>query len=106
MDGANPTVAPYAKLGECMARVTAKGADADECEALMAPMVEEICRRMGDTVYGVDADSLEARVLELLAARDMTFASAESCTGGMVSQRITAIPGSSTRSGPTRCVRA
>ena len=92
MDGANPTVAPYAKLGECMARVTAKGADADECEALMAPMVEEICRRMGDTVYGVDTDSLEARVLELLAARDMTLASAESCTGAMVSQRNTAIP--------------
>ena len=95
MDGANPTVAPYAKLGECLVRVTAKAADADACETLMTPMVEEICRRMGDVVYGLDAGSLEERVLELLAAKDMTFAAAESCTGGMVAQRLTAIPGAS-----------
>ena len=95
MDGANPTVAPYAKLGECLVRVTAKGADADECETLMGPMVEEICRRMGDAVYGIDADSLEERVLELLSAGELTLAAAESCTGGMVAQRITAIPGAS-----------
>ena len=95
MDGANPTVAPYAKLGECLVRVTAKAADADACETLMTPMVEEICRRMGDVVYGLDAGSLEERVLELLAAKDMTFSAAESCTGGMVAQRLTAIPGAS-----------
>ena len=95
MDGANPTVAPYAKLGECLVRVTAKAADADACETMMTPMVEEICRRMGDVVYGLDAGSLEERVLELLAAKDMTFAAAESCTGGMVAQRLTAIPGAS-----------
>ena len=95
MDGANPTVAPYAKTGECLVRVTAKAADADECEAMMAPMVEEVCRRMGDTVYGIDSNSLEERVLELLIGRNMTFAAAESCTGGMVAQRLTAIPGAS-----------
>ena len=95
MDGGNPTVAPYAKLGECLARVTAKGSDENECESLMAPMVEEICRRIGDNVYGVDVNSLEERVLELLAEKNMTFAAAESCTGGMVAQRLTAIPGAS-----------
>ena len=61
----------------------------------MAPMVEEICRRMGDVVYGLDVDSLEERLLELLSIGDVTFAAAESCTGGMVAQRITAIPGAS-----------
>jgi len=95
MDGANPTVAPYAKLGECLARVTAKADTEAQCEALTAPVVEEICRRMGDVVYGIDSPSLEHRVLELLAEKKMTFASAESCTGGLVSQRITAIPGAS-----------
>ncbi len=95
MDGANPTVAPYAKTGECLVRVTAKAADADECEAMMAPVVEEVCRRMGDTVYGIDSNSLEERVLELLVGRNMTIAAAESCTGGMVAQRLTAIPGAS-----------
>ena len=95
MDGANPTVAPYAKLGECLVRVTAKGDTPQECDELIAPVVEEVCRRMGDTVYGIDSPDLEHRVLELLAEKNMTFASAESCTGGMVSQRITAIPGAS-----------
>ncbi|MBO6041337.1 MAG: competence/damage-inducible protein A [Oscillospiraceae bacterium] len=95
MDGANPTVAPYAKVGECLVRVTAKAAGEEECEAMMAPMIEEICRRMGDTVYGIDSDSLEARVLELLLEKGMTFAAAESCTGGLVAQRLTAIPGAS-----------
>ena len=95
MDGANPTVAPYAKLGECLVRVTAKGDTPQECDELIAPVVEEVCRRMGDTVYGIDSPDLEHRVLELLVEKNMTFASAESCTGGMVSQRITAIPGAS-----------
>ncbi len=95
MDGANPTVAPYAKLGECLARVTAKGADEAECEAMMAPMVEEICRRMGDVVYGIDSQSLEHRVLELLGEKGKTIATAESCTGGLIAQRITSVPGAS-----------
>ena len=95
MDGANPTVAPYAKLGECLVRVTAKADTPQECDEMIAPVVEEVCRRMGDTVYGIDSPDLEHRVLELLAEKGKTFASAESCTGGMVSQRITAIPGAS-----------
>ena len=95
MDGSNPTVAPYAKLGECLVRVTAKADTPQECDEMIAPVVEEVCRRMGDTVYGIDSPDLEHRVLELLAEKGKTFASAESCTGGMVSQRITAIPGAS-----------
>lgn len=95
MDGANPTVAPYAKLGECLARVTAKADTEAECEALTAPVVEEICRRMGDVVYAIDAESLEQRVLQLLGEQKKTIATAESCTGGMIAQRITAIPGAS-----------
>lgn len=95
MDGANPTVAPYAKVGECLARVTAKGDDAEGCEALMAPVLEEIRSRMGDVVYGLDVNSLEEQVLRLLAEQGKTLATAESCTGGLVSERITAIPGAS-----------
>ena len=95
MDGANPTVAPYAKLGECLARVTAKAGSEAECAALIDPVAEEICRRMGDVVYGVDVESLEERVLQLLGETGKTIATAESCTGGMIAQRITAIPGAS-----------
>lgn len=95
MDGANPTVAPYAKLGECLVRVTAKASSREECELLMTPMVEEVCRRMGEVVYGIDVDSLEERVLQLLLEKGMTIAAAESCTGGLVGQRITSVPGAS-----------
>ena len=95
MDGANPTVAPYAKTGECLVRVTAKAGSDEECDALMAETLQEVLNRMGDLVYGVDSPSLEHRVLELLAEQGKTLATAESCTGGMVSQRITAIPGAS-----------
>lgn len=50
---------------------------------------------LGDCVYAMDADSLEEVVVKELAARGLTVATAESCTGGMLSQRITAVPGAS-----------
>lgn len=95
MDGANPTVAPYSREGECWVRVTAKGANEQECEALMEPVIEDICDKMGDLVYGIDCASLEERVLQLLQEKNTSLAVAESCTGGLLAQRITDIPGAS-----------
>jgi len=91
----NPTLAPYAKEGECMLRVTAKAHTAAEAERLMQPVMERVRGILGDYIYGVDADSLEGAVLELLKARGLTFAAAESCTGGLVAKRITDLPGAS-----------
>jgi len=95
MDGANPTVAPYAKEGECLARVTAKAASPEECDALMEGVMAEILERMGDYVYGVDSEGLEYRALELLRQEGKTLATAESCTGGLVAERLTSVPGAS-----------
>ncbi len=95
MDASNPTVAPYAREAECFVRITAKGESEEQCEELMAPVTEEILRRMKDNVYGVDCEDLEHRVLQLLAERGVTLAAAESCTGGLVAKRITEIPGAS-----------
>ena len=95
MDGANPTVAPYAQEGECMVRVTAKGGSPEECEQKMAPVIEEIHQRMGDYIYGTDCGSIEERVMELLLRNGATLAAAESCTGGLLAKRLTDIPGSS-----------
>ena len=95
MDGANPTVAPYSKEGECMVRVTAKAGSEEECEALMAPVLEEILGRMKDYVYGVDCDSMERRVLQLLEETGKTLSAPESCTGGLLAMRVTEIPGAS-----------
>lgn len=97
MDASNPTVAPYSKEGECMARVTAKGASLDECENLMEPVLDEIKLRMKDCVYGIDCASLEEKVNELLRQNKKTLAVAESCTGGLLAKRITDIPGASER---------
>ena len=89
----NPTLAPYAKDGEVVLRVTSKAGSKAEADALMAPVISEVLETLGDIVYGVDAESLENTVVELLAQRGLTIASAESCTGGLLAKRITDIPG-------------
>ncbi|MBQ7144641.1 MAG: competence/damage-inducible protein A [Oscillospiraceae bacterium] len=91
----NPTLAPYAKEGEVRLRVTVKAATTAEAEALMAPVIAEVRETLGDIVYGMDVPSIEAVVLERLRALGKTFAAAESCTGGLLAQRVTAIPGAS-----------
>ncbi len=84
----NPTVAPYAKSGECILRVTAKARDEREAKELMAPVIEEIRQRLGEHVYGVDIDSLEQHIAQLLEARKRTIAFAEVCTGGIAAERL------------------
>ena len=92
---ANPTIAPYARTSECFARVTAKADTPAECEKLLDPVVDEILKLLGDDVYGVDVDSLEQVVGDGLRERKLTLAVAESCTGGLLSKRLTDIPGAS-----------
>lgn len=91
----NPTIAPYAKTSECFARVTAKADTPEQCEAMLAPVVDEIVSLLGEDVYGVDVDSLEQVVGDGLRQRGLTLAVAESCTGGLLSKRITDVPGCS-----------
>ena len=95
MDGENPTLAPYAKEGECLLRVTAKAKDEKAADEMCQPLIEEIKRRLGDYVYSVDVESLEELVVAELKKAGKTLATAESCTGGLLSKRITDIPGSS-----------
>lgn len=91
----NPTLAPYAKEGEVRLRVTAKAASEAEAEAMMAPVIADVKRLLGDKVYGIDTPSLEDTAMRLLLERRETFSAAESCTGGLIAKRITDIPGSS-----------
>ncbi len=95
LDYENPTVAPYAKKGEALLRVTAKAHTAEEAEKLCVPVIEEIKSRLGRNVYGIDSESIEERVVELLKEKNMTIATAESCTAGYIPKRITDIPGAS-----------
>ena len=89
----NPSAAPYAKEGECLVRVTAKGETHEEAEELTKPLMDEICNALKDYVYGIDANSLEEVVVSLLKEKKLTIATAESCTGGYISKRLTDIPG-------------
>jgi len=91
----NPTLAPYAKAGEVMLRLTAKSKSRAEAEALMAPVLAQVQDALGDVIYGMDTQSLEATVLPLLEERSLTLATAESCTGGLLSKRLTDLPGAS-----------
>lgn len=95
MNGENPTLAPYAKEGECYLRVTAKAHTEAEADRMCQPLIQEIKNRLGDYVYSVDVESLEELVVQKLAARGKKLATAESCTGGLLAKRITDVAGSS-----------
>lgn len=93
----NPTVAPYCKAGEVRLRVTARSADETEAAFLCDGMVARIRenKQIDPFIYGVDCDNVETALVRLLADRELTLATAESCTGGMIGQRITAVSGAS-----------
>jgi nicotinamide-nucleotide amidase len=91
----NPTLATYAKPGDVMLRVTAKAKTAQEAEAMCQPVVQQICDRLGAYVFGIDVDSIEAVCLPLLVEKGLTFAAAESLTGGLIGARFTALSGAS-----------
>ena len=89
----NPTLAPYAKEGECELRVTAKAPTMEQAQALLLPKVEELKARFGTRVYGVDVSSLEEVVEDLLREKGLTLGCAESCTGGLIAKRMTDLSG-------------
>lgn len=92
----NPTIAPYAKTGEVHLRITAKAKDEEEAVKLMKPVVKELKKRFGMNIYTTKAeDTLEDVVVRLLKKYDLTVATAESCTGGLLSGRLINVPGAS-----------
>ncbi len=76
-------------------RPVARGATASEAETKLARVCDAIRERLGSLVYGSDAETMEEVVGRLLREQGKTLAVAESCTGGLVGERITEVPGSS-----------
>jgi len=91
----NPTVAPYCKPGEVMLRLTARVEEGEDPGPILDPVVEEIRREAGEWLYGVNVGNLQTALVHTLLAKELTVATAESCTGGLVAQRITSVPGAS-----------
>jgi nicotinamide-nucleotide amidase len=89
------TVAPLASLGEVAIRLTAKAESEAAARARIAPVEELIRARLGRYLYGTDQESLPGVVVRLLAERRLTLALAESCTGGLLADQLTDIPGAS-----------
>ncbi|MBM7556031.1 competence/damage-inducible protein A [Halanaerobacter jeridensis] len=91
----NPTIAPLASQGEVKIRLTAKANSEEQAQQLIAAKEEELKKRIGDYIYGYDDDTLEGVVANLLWEQELTVATAESCTGGLIGDRLTKVPGSS-----------
>ena len=94
-DAQNPTVAPYAKDGEALLRVTAMAKTKEDAESLCEPVIEEIKKRLDAYVYGVDYNCIEEAAVGMLKEHHLKVATAESCTGGLIAKRITDVPGAS-----------
>ena len=75
-------------------RITAKAVDDAAAEALLAEEEARLRERLGDLVFAVDDDNMESTIVAMLAARKQTVALAEGATGGLISARLCAVPGS------------
>ncbi len=95
LNGSNPTAALYAKTGEVHIRITAKAESAEAAEAMCEDYARLFLRTLGDLVYSVNGDNLETTCVKLLIEEGATLATAESCTGGLLGERITGVPGAS-----------
>lgn len=89
------TLAYLPGAGIVRLRVTSRGKSSAEAQESLDSALAHIRKKLGDRVFGEGADKLEAVVGEMLKERNLTIATAESCTGGAVAHALTRIPGSS-----------
>jgi nicotinamide-nucleotide amidase len=81
VNASNPTTATYAKDDGVHVRITAKAATGAVAREMIAPVEAEARRRLGDTIYGLDDDTLPGALLRLAAGRGLTLATADLNTG-------------------------
>ena len=94
MEMSNPTVAPYAKEGEVRIRITASACDEETALRMCCEIEDEIRKtEVGAFIYDVDSPSVEYSLVNALREKGLTFACAESCTGGLIAKRIVDLAG-------------
>ncbi|ADL68906.1 competence/damage-inducible protein CinA-like protein [Thermoanaerobacterium thermosaccharolyticum M0795] len=91
----NPTVAPLIGNGFVTLRITAKSDDVQKAKKMIDDIEVSLRKIFGEYIFGVDDDTMESIVLNLLKDKGSTLSTAESCTGGLLSEKITSVPGAS-----------
>lgn len=89
----NPTIAPYAKYGESILRITAKAKSEEEAHELIVPVKAALKERLGNAVYAEGETNMQTVVAQMLLEGKKTIAVAESCTGGLVTSALVEYPG-------------
>lgn len=89
----DPTLATYAKEGECSLRIASKRPTLEEAEQAVETITERVRQRIGEYIYSENDEELAEVVGRKLIERNITLSACESCTGGLFSGAITEIPG-------------
>ncbi|MEW5820720.1 MAG: competence/damage-inducible protein A [Cyanobacteriota bacterium] len=91
----NPKIRPYANNYQIQLRVYSEDKSFDRAKNLVENTIKEIHNIVSEYVYGYNEENLEQVVANLLIKNNKTISLAESCTGGLISSRLTDISGSS-----------
>ena len=91
----NPSIGIYARADGIHVRIAAKAQSRDEAKAMIEPVEAEVRRILGPAVWGADDDTFESIVGVMLKERGLTLAVMESCSGGLLADTITDVPGAS-----------
>lgn len=91
----DPTIATYCELGEVLIRLTTSGDKNKDCNSVLNNAEEKIKEILKDYIYSTEGETLQEVVVKLLKEKKKTISCAESCTGGLLSAKITDVSGAS-----------
>ncbi|PIE34347.1 competence/damage-inducible protein A [candidate division KSB3 bacterium] len=89
----NPTIGLLAHLGQIDIRITAKAETVEEAETLIADVDQKIRQRLPHRIFGIDDETQEGLIADLLQTKGYSLAIAETNTGGYLAQQLIAVPG-------------
>jgi len=95
LESANPTAAIYCKTGECEIRITARAASDEAGKQMCREYAQKFYAVLGGSIYDEDAAGIEETLVRTLKQNGLTISAAESCTGGLIAQRLTSVSGAS-----------
>lgn len=89
----DPTLATYAKEGECCLRIASKRSTKEEARNAVDDMLKQVREIIGEYIYSADDEELVQVTAKKLMEQNLSLSSAESCTGGMFAAAVTSVSG-------------